>query len=110
MSYRLDRLTAFTTTARRRFDGTKPTELRFHALLTQGDSRVIFHRERFGRLKENLAYGQCSPQAEWAPQRFHWCLPRAAESPLACDAGWSSLVACRAHNPKVADINPVGRY
>jgi hypothetical protein len=28
--------------------------------------------------------------------------PRAAESPLACDAGWSSLVARRAHDPEGA--------
>jgi hypothetical protein len=40
---------------RRRFDSTKSTELRFRALLTEGDSRVIFHREGFGRLKEDLA-------------------------------------------------------
>ena len=39
---------------RRRFDSTKPTELRFHALLTEGDARVHFHREGFGRLKANL--------------------------------------------------------
>src|SRR5918995_6624862 len=41
-------------TGRRRFDSTKPTELRFHALLTEGDARVHFHREGFGRLKANL--------------------------------------------------------
>jgi hypothetical protein len=40
---------------RRRFDSTKPAELRFCALLTEGDSRVIFHREGFGQLKEDLA-------------------------------------------------------
>ena len=39
---------------RGRFDSTKPTELRFHALLTEGDARVHFHREGFGRLKANL--------------------------------------------------------
>jgi hypothetical protein len=40
---------------RRRFDSTKPAELRFCALLTEGDSRVIFHREGFGQLKEDSA-------------------------------------------------------
>jgi hypothetical protein len=35
-------------TGRRRSDSTKMTELRFHALLTEGDSRVIFHREGYG--------------------------------------------------------------
>jgi hypothetical protein len=39
----------------RRFDSTKPTELRFSALLTEGDARVRFHREGFGQLKEHLA-------------------------------------------------------
>jgi hypothetical protein len=38
---------------RRRFDGTKPTELRFCALLREGDSRVNFYREGFGRHKED---------------------------------------------------------
>jgi hypothetical protein len=42
-------------TGRRRFDSAKPTELRFCALLTEGDSQVIFHREGFGQLKEDLA-------------------------------------------------------
>ncbi len=55
MSYRLGRLVAPSTTSRRRFDSTKPTELRFSALLTEGDARVHFHREGFGKLKENLA-------------------------------------------------------
>ena len=40
---------------RRRFDSTKPTELRFRAMLREGDSRVIFHLKEFGRLKEDLA-------------------------------------------------------
>jgi hypothetical protein len=39
---------------RRRFESTNSTELRFRALLTEGDARVRFHREGFGRLKENL--------------------------------------------------------
>ncbi len=39
---------------RRRSDSTKPTELRFSALLTEGEPRVRFHREGFGRLKEDL--------------------------------------------------------
>ena len=42
-------------TGRRRFDSTKPTELRFSALLTEGNARVRFHREGSGRLKDNLA-------------------------------------------------------
>ena len=40
---------------RRRFNSTKPTELRFRALLTEGEPRVRFHLEGFGRLKEGLA-------------------------------------------------------
>jgi hypothetical protein len=32
-----------------------PTELRFSALLTEGEPRVHFHREGFGRFKEDLA-------------------------------------------------------
>jgi hypothetical protein len=32
---------------RRRFESTKPTELRFKALLTEGDARVRFYREGF---------------------------------------------------------------
>jgi hypothetical protein len=39
---------------RRRFNSTKPIELRFSALLTEGDARVRFHREGFGKLKEDL--------------------------------------------------------
>jgi hypothetical protein len=42
-------------TSRRRFDSTKPTELRFRALLTEGDAQVVFHREEFGRRKVDLA-------------------------------------------------------
>ena len=41
--------------SRGRFDSTKPTELRFSALVTEGDARVRFHREGVGRLKEDLA-------------------------------------------------------
>jgi hypothetical protein len=41
-------------TGRCRFDSTKRTELHFHALLTEGDTQVRFHREGFGRLKNNL--------------------------------------------------------
>ncbi len=40
---------------RRRFESTKPTELRFSALLTEGNARVRFYREGFDRLKEDLA-------------------------------------------------------
>ena len=43
-----------TTTSRGRFESTKPTELRFRALLTEGDTRVHFHRKGFDRLKEDL--------------------------------------------------------
>src|SRR3712207_4590799 len=32
-------------TGSRRFESTKPTQLRFRALLTQGDTRVLFYRE-----------------------------------------------------------------
>jgi hypothetical protein len=32
---------------RRRYESTKPTELRFKALLTEGDARVRFYREGF---------------------------------------------------------------
>ena len=39
---------------RGRYESTKPIELRFHALLTEGDSRVHFHRKGFDRLKEDL--------------------------------------------------------
>jgi hypothetical protein len=46
-----------TANARRRFESTKPTALRFCALLTEGDSRMIFHREGFGRLKEVRSLG-----------------------------------------------------
>jgi len=42
-------------TGTRRFDSTKPTELRFCALLRESDSRVNFYREGFGRLKGDLA-------------------------------------------------------
>jgi hypothetical protein len=41
--------------SRGRSESTKPTELRFCALLTEGDSRVIFYREGFGRLEGDLA-------------------------------------------------------
>ena len=34
----------------------------------------------------------------------------ACVGPLECDAGWSSLVARRAHNPKVAGSIPAGHY
>jgi hypothetical protein len=37
------------------FDSTKPTELRFRALLTEGAARVHFHREGFSQLKKDLA-------------------------------------------------------
>ena len=40
---------------RRRFESTKSTDLRFNAVLTEGDARVRFHREGVGRLKEDLA-------------------------------------------------------
>jgi hypothetical protein len=40
---------------RRRFDITKPTELRFRALLTEGDVRIRFYRAGFGQPKEDLA-------------------------------------------------------
>jgi hypothetical protein len=40
---------------RGRFESTKPTELRFSALLTEGNARVRFYREGFDRLKEDLA-------------------------------------------------------
>jgi hypothetical protein len=43
------------TITKRRFDSTKSTELRFCALLTEGDTRVRFHREGLGRLKEDMA-------------------------------------------------------
>jgi hypothetical protein len=33
---------------RRRFNSTKPTELRFRALLGEGDARVVFHRDFTG--------------------------------------------------------------
>ena len=39
---------------RGRSDSTKPVELRFRALLTEGDARVRFHREGFGQLWEDL--------------------------------------------------------
>ncbi len=42
-------------TGRGRSASTKRAELRFCALLTEGNSRMIFFREGFGRLKENLA-------------------------------------------------------
>ncbi len=42
-------------TGRGRSDSTKLAELRFCALLTEGNSRMIFYREGFGRLKDNLA-------------------------------------------------------
>jgi hypothetical protein len=41
-------------TGSRRFESTNPTGLRFRSLLTKGDARVRFHREGFGRPKENL--------------------------------------------------------
>jgi hypothetical protein len=41
---------------RSRFDSTKPTELRFSALLTEDDARMRFHRdEGFDQLKEDIA-------------------------------------------------------
>ena len=43
------------TTYRDRSEGTKPTELRFRALLTEGDARVHFHREGFGQLKDDFS-------------------------------------------------------
>src|SRR5215216_3718111 len=42
-------------TGTRRFDSTKPTQLRFCALLRESDSRVNFYREGFGRFKGDLA-------------------------------------------------------
>jgi hypothetical protein len=39
----------------RRFESTKPTQLRFRALLTQGDTRVLFHREGVDRPEVDLA-------------------------------------------------------
>jgi hypothetical protein len=45
MSYRLGRLVASSTIARRRFDSTKSTELRFRALVTESGAKVRFHRD-----------------------------------------------------------------
>ena len=45
----------FGPTGRGRSDSTKRAELRFCALLTEGSSRMIFYREGYGRLKDNLA-------------------------------------------------------
>ena len=39
---------------RGRYESTKPTELRFCAMLAEGDSQLRFHREGFGKLKEDL--------------------------------------------------------
>ena len=39
----------------RRFDGAKQTRLCFCALLTEGEARVRFYRESFGRHKNDLA-------------------------------------------------------
>ncbi len=52
-----DTFRSFGPTGRRRSESTKQTELRFWALLTEGDSQVIFHREGFGRIKEDFAWG-----------------------------------------------------
>ena len=42
-------------TGRRHYESTKPTELCFKALLSEGEARVRFYREGFGRPEEDLA-------------------------------------------------------